>query len=54
MIKVGDILEWEGVVKPIRAEVAEQDGDLVCRLDGGKVIPLKDVIHSKSLKIVKK
>lgn len=53
MVKLGDILEWEALNKTCRGVVVRHDnGWLVCRLPDGRVMPLKDLRFSKSVRKV--
>ena len=57
-MKVGDIIEWRGVNRVHRGKViknnisSSEDEVYFCRLDNGKVFPLKDLRHSKSAKLI--
>lgn len=53
-MEAGDRLEWQGINGTCRGIVAKgEDGELVVLMGAGKFFPLKDVINSKSLKVVK-
>lgn len=50
-MKEGDMIEWRGVDKMQRGRLErDTDGALVCRLQGGKVLPLDCLLGSPSLK----
>ena len=52
-MKAGDILEWRAVNKYHRGIVTESgNGHLICRVDEKTAFPLKDLLHSASLRIV--
>ena len=51
-MKVGDILEWNGINGTCRGKVAKgENGELIVLTGGGKSFSLKDVINSLSLKV---
>lgn len=54
MMNVGDKLEWKGINGSCHGVVAKgENGGLIVLTGGGKFFPLKDVINSKSLKVIK-
>ena len=54
MMEAGDRLEWEGINGTCHGVVAKsENGELIVLTGAGKFFPLKDIINSMSLKVVK-
>lgn len=52
-MKYGDKLEWEGLCKTHHGVIVKgEDGRPLVKMDNGKSFQLKDVIYSRSLKVI--
>lgn len=53
-MKYGDRLEWKGLCNTHSGIVAkDENGEPIVQMENGKSFLLKDVINSKSLKVIK-
>lgn len=53
-MKYGDKLEWKGLCNTHSGIVAKgENGEPIVQMENGKSFLLKDVINSKSLKVIK-
>lgn len=51
-MKIGDTIGWKGVNKDHHGIIAQSEkGDLVVRVFDGRILPLEDLLGSKSFKV---
>lgn len=54
-MKIGDTLGWRGVNKDHHGIISQSEqGDLVVTMEDGSILPLEDLLGSKSFKVFPK
>jgi len=54
-MKIGDTIGWRGVNKDHHGIIEQnENGDLVVRMNDGRILPLEDLLGSKTFRVFSK